>query len=44
LIFLNLIAVNTLKPITSAGMATPFTLRLRLHSNGAHAAGVMHKE
>ena len=28
---------------TSAGTATPTTLRLRLHSVGAHAAGVMGK-
>jgi|TARA_R100000152_G_C6560251_1_gene31352 hypothetical protein len=26
--------------ITSAGTATPFTLRLRLHFKGARAAGV----
>src|SRR5690554_2922835 len=36
-------AANTKKNITSAGTATPTTLRLRLHFMGAHAASVMHK-
>jgi hypothetical protein len=31
------------KNLTSAGTATPTTLRLRLHSMGAHAASVMRK-
>src|SRR5690554_3382787 len=31
-------AANTKKNITSAGTATPTTLRLRLHFMGAHAA------
>ena len=31
------------KNLTSAGTATPITLRLRLHSMGAHAAGVSGK-
>ncbi len=33
-------AANTKKNITSAGTATPITLRLRLHSMAAHAASV----
>src|SRR5690554_5032053 len=36
-------AANTKKNITSAGTATPTTLRLRLHSVSAHAASVMSK-
>lgn len=31
-----------MKALTSAGTATPITLRLRLHSMGAHAASVNH--
>jgi len=30
--------------LTNAGTATPITLRLRLHSMGAHAAGVIWKQ